>query len=287
MAKADQRERDHVPKQPGVDPSLLADMEEPATAKIRTLLQQGVANAGMFAKIVHENPQAKGEIVALLNNALGNGFTTRVVEISENEDSPRQGKPPVMSQAAREELADGAYSSDGTTGRKPKDAATAQPPSATHRAEAMELFREVNGGPDKGGEEKRAEEEPGPQEQDRAKADGEAKRAEEEQARPQEQELAKAGDQGEEKRAEEEPGPQEQDLARTDDQGEEKRAEEEQPRPQEQDVARTDDQGEEKREEEQQPRPQEQELAKVDDQQDERRAEDEQERRKRHRPRPS
>jgi len=232
MAKADQRENDHVPKQPGVDPSLLADMEEPATAKIRALLRQGVANAGMFAKIVHENPQAKGEIVALLNNAFGNGFTTKVVEISEVEDSPRQGKPPVMSPAAREELNDGAYSSDGTTGRRPKDAAPGTPQSANNRAEAMELFREVNGGPDKGGDEKRAEEEqPQPQEQELAKVEDQQdeKRAEEEQPRPQEQELAKVEDQQDEKRAEEEqPGPQEQELARVEDQQDEKHAGEEQ-----------------------------------------------------------
>ena len=146
MAKADQREHDQVPKQPEVDPSLLADMEEPATAKVRALLQQGVANAGMFAKIVHENPQAKGEIVALLNRKLGNGFTTKVVEISEVEDSPRQGKPPVMSQAARDELNDGAYSSDGTTARKPKDAAIGKPPSKADQDAATDVVRHEDDG---------------------------------------------------------------------------------------------------------------------------------------------
>src|SRR3954468_21049944 len=115
-------------------------VERPETQAVRAMLERGVSDPSAYATYLAAHPAARDEILAVLNQSLGNGFVMQVADAL-NAKAGR-GKPP--SKKDRDEaMADFAEVNGGPSAAP----VVGKPPSKKDRDEAMADFAEINGGP--------------------------------------------------------------------------------------------------------------------------------------------
>ena len=100
--------------------------EFPATAEVRSRIESGAPNAAAIARILHDHPRARNEIMALIHKTLGNGFAMEVA--AENKkifQAEADGGPGIQeghspNKAAIEETTAAVFAPDAAAGKSEK-----------------------------------------------------------------------------------------------------------------------------------------------------------------------
>ena len=75
------------------EPAQVAKQEQPATAEVRAMLQNGQKDPKTIGALIQANPSARNEILALLHSTLGNRFVSQVMVFAD-QGQGAQGRPP-------------------------------------------------------------------------------------------------------------------------------------------------------------------------------------------------